>query len=197
MKTPWAGLLVALLLVACGEEAAPGKAGAPGAAGQRGAPGAQGAPGKDGAGAATDGSRLIARYDVGVDGSRFYAGITDTMLDEPCAFATASDGKRRCLPGSEAGDVLYLDDQCTHGVLVANVNGCPVPPATVQTRGPMTCGAPPTRVFKTGALIAVPGNAYRLRVTGCDLGPAPFSQGWDLGTVMDPAGFVEVTTPVE
>jgi hypothetical protein len=72
----------------------------------------------------SDGTRLKARWMVGPEGQRAFAGYYDTMLSTICAFRRAADGELRCLPSGfllESPIVTFADDACT--VPAASYNG--------------------------------------------------------------------------
>lgn len=119
-------LYVVLAVVGCG---APDSGGTGG-----GKPGTGGAGG--GAVASSDealsGSRLKNRYIQGEDGSRFSVGFFDSSRNEPCWFADADDGRKRCLPVElAASPIFFFDSACSERVLL--LSGCAAVPKYAYT----------------------------------------------------------------
>lgn len=209
-KTLLVGLLV---LVGCkeqgvsGTEGAPGKDGAPGVQGPAGAPGAAGAAGAAGpAGqdATASGTRLTARYLVGGDGSRAFAGWHDTMLNTDCTYGVASDGMTRCLP-SGAGTVQSFvgsseafystDPTCAAPSSVFVVPACvPAVAFAVAPKVQMSICSPPgtTAVYAVGPQIQTPpAMIYQSQGGTCVGGPTDTTQAtYYAFTVVDPASLV-------
>lgn len=198
-------LTASLLLTACGSSTGPaGHDGAQGPAGKDGAPGmpgAKGDPGAPGKDAAQSGSRIVARYVVGDDGSRQFLGQHDTQLDADCAWGTATDGKLRCLPGTALSANIYFSDAACAVPLVlavdpASVPSCGLLPAYVRVRvnAEDTCVAPMMAVVSVGASVATPPDppAYGYQHGKC-VGPlTSFAPGppFYTVTVIDPSSMV-------
>lgn len=64
------------------------------------------------------GRRLEARYGKTAEGQRLFRTFFDKMLGVACSFATAADGKTRCLPAVVAS--RYADQACTEPLLIAD-----------------------------------------------------------------------------
>ncbi len=73
------------------------------------------------------GSRLKASYRIADDGSKEYVPGSwyDTQRQEACSFATAADGKERCLPDGAAVSA-FSDSACTVGIAAVKT-GCAAP----------------------------------------------------------------------
>lgn len=174
-----------------GEDGARGEVGARGTDGMPGAKGDQGPAGVDGADVALSGSRLKARWDVGADGSRAFAGWFDTQIGAECSYAMASDGKRRCLPEAPAGFLQFTDDKCTYGYLVLPDSTCSVP-AHVKDAKQSACGE--THVYKVGAAVPPPPPlVYQHSGGGACIQGTAGQPGtyYELGPAVDPGTFAE------
>lgn len=128
------------------------------------------------------GSRLKPNYRVGEDGSKeFVPGSWwDTQRSEICAFATASDGKDRCLPdGSPVS--AFSDSACTSGI-VAMKSGCTAPKYGVAvTQDACHEGSVGLTLHSIGTTTQVT-TLYVMSGTSClAAGPAP--GGFDFYTV--------------
>lgn len=105
---------VVMALVGCGSV---GGQGPPGPSGEDGAPGAPGVPGPPGAmgeGVTLDGTRLVARYVVGEDGSRMpLHDFLDTERGDVCSFRE-DGGELRCLPRVEPATdfTMWVNPTC-------------------------------------------------------------------------------------
>jgi len=137
LKKALLGAAVALLGACGGKDGVQGPAGEKGADGAQGPAGDQGLPGMAGTPAATDGTRLKARWVTGSDGSKGFFGWLDSTLGKSCAFQETSAGLR-CAPKADAvmpvwapyvGDpgVGFLDAACT--IPVAVFDGGAAPPS--------------------------------------------------------------------
>jgi hypothetical protein len=79
--------------------------------GADGEQGPRGAPGPAGQDVVVSGDRLRARWYLGQDGARQFAGWYDEKMDLECSFALAGDGVVRCLPMSDVrADVYFKED---------------------------------------------------------------------------------------
>lgn len=135
------GAAVALLGACGGKDGVQGPAGEKGADGAQGPAGEQGLPGMAGAPAATDGSRLKARWVTGSDGSKGFFGWLDSELGRPCSFQDTSAGLR-CAPQADAGlwvwdpytgqpGIGFLDAACSAPVGVFAAASAPAQGAVV------------------------------------------------------------------
>jgi hypothetical protein len=162
-------ILMALLLLACkkgdpGPQGTPGERGPAGVQGPAGAAGPTGAAGKD---QAASGTRLHAKYLTASDGARVFVGWHDTQLNQDCAFATASDGQTRCLPGvplltpqqtyptATGALLLFADAACSQPFLLVGAGTIPGPAGALGA--PASCG--PTTFQATYAQIPVDNTA--------------------------------------
>jgi hypothetical protein len=136
LKKALLGAAVALLGACGGKDGVQGPAGEKGADGAQGPAGDQGLPGMAGTPAATDGTRLKARWVTGSDGSKGFFGWLDSTLGKSCAFQETSAGLR-CAPKADAvlpvwapyaGDpgVGFLDAACSAPAIMVYV-GDPAP----------------------------------------------------------------------
>lgn len=201
-----AALALALPLVACstkptiGPEPDSGRmdASSPDGSVSDSGPGDGGSPdGSTSAPGWVSGTRLRAHVVTSSDGAKGATGVwRDTMRQEDCAFRGAVDGKLRCLPVVDAGNVssqYFSDAQCTTPY-VETVKGC-TPKYAVRYE---TFGACPTsrvRIFQVGTGIANPtvyvksgnqcvGQAYNsnmpdLYINNVEVQPAVFAEGVD------------------
>lgn len=206
-KTLLVGLLV---LVGCketgatgapGGEGPAGRDGAPGAVGPAGAAGKDGAPGKD---SAQSGSRIVAKTLVGSDGSRQFVGWRDSTLGVDCAFATASDGRTRCLPGAPASGwtpaIIYGDAACSVAVGIGYEGGAPPCNGAslspyIQIVQPAACDAGAVATVlavPVGAAVSCPASSWILTGGACVAG-CPSSKGGHAATIVDPSTLVEGT----
>jgi hypothetical protein len=128
------------------------------------------------------GSRLKPNYRVGDDGSKEYVPGSwwDTQRSETCSFATASDGKDRCLPDGAAVSA-YSDSNCTAGI-AALKTGCAAPKYGVTaTQDSCHEGSVGLSIYSIGATTQVT-TLYVLSGTSClAAGPAP--SGFDFYTI--------------
>jgi hypothetical protein len=160
-----------------------GSGGAPG--GNAGAPGGAAGHEQDGSildaltdpvpdaladGPNTSGTRLKAKWRVGDDGSREFAGWHDSQLDLDCYFGVAADGVDRCLPYS-AGllPTYYSDAACTKllGMAGKPPQGCPTPAIAKHiARSADSCGGAALRIYQVGAQVT-PQSVYMLSGSNC------------------------------
>ncbi|HEY8079445.1 MAG TPA: hypothetical protein VIF62_35185 [Labilithrix sp.] len=60
------------------------------------------------------GSRIVARYEEGSDGSKFFSDLFDKKLNVTCNVVNAEDGTLRCIPlGNTFVSDRFSDDKCT------------------------------------------------------------------------------------
>jgi hypothetical protein len=105
----------------------------------------------------TSGSRLKAKWYVGSDGARQFAGWHDSQLNVDCDFGQASDGTIRCLPppaGVTIGTQGYFSDAgCTQMLGVTDGCGHPTPTnitvTTTSAPGSAVCSAT-TQTYAAG-----------------------------------------------
>lgn len=88
-----------------------------------GASGVQGLQGPSGPQVQYSGSRLVAQYIYGADGSRMFYSMYDTQYNVTCAYKIAYDGNLRCVPyGSSVGGgsqyAAYENSSCTGPVVI-------------------------------------------------------------------------------
>lgn len=135
------------------------------------------------------GTRLKARYWVGDDGSKQFAGWFDSERNEQCSFRTAEDGDIRCQPVAEATGGVYFAAGCTTPYFYAST-GCGVAPkygslATGCSIGLFTLTASsPTMVY-----VGTPANCVSTAV------PTGFS--FFTGSAIAATLFVKATEQVE
>jgi hypothetical protein len=75
------------------------------------------------------GSRLHAWIDDGGDGAIAFVSWRDTDLDLDCEFASAADGRLRCLPLPRVATVLFADPDCTLPAVIETPEWAYVPGA--------------------------------------------------------------------
>jgi hypothetical protein len=144
------------------------------------------------------GSRLKARYYLGDDGSKQFAGWYDTQRKENCTFGSAADGTLRCLPAVSATAVgSYYSDA-----------GCSKPLATIA------CGAAAPKYaysysYNTAGCLVGPSLApvgsrftsatiYIGSAGTCTATTTPASADWyEVGSSLDPSAFVRATETTE
>jgi hypothetical protein len=136
------------------------------------------------------GSRLKGRYAVTAGGLRQFRGPHDAMLNRPCQFTAAEDGKIRCLPvvpvamDFEGGEVLYRDADCSE-MLLPEATGCAGGYGFKVT-------AMGWAIYHLGPAAPVTA-AYRATATGCQaLASAPGASFYTLGEAVPPTSFVAV-----
>lgn len=182
-----------------GERGPSGLPGATGPSGQTGEQGATGPAGPAGAGVVADGSRLHARYSVGEDGSRTFAGWfdTDPKFSAPCVFAATKDDEERCVPeqpapiygGTPTVKIFFEDDACSMPVL-QSFGAC-------LLSGPLTITADcRARMFKIDGVF--PGGQLYLinQQTNACIAAAPQAATYYYATEIAPAEFVARTIEV-
>jgi hypothetical protein len=132
------------------------------------------------------GTRLRARVYKTADGDKLWHGWRDSARNENCAFLTAEDGTRRCLPEIEAYAQYFADDKCTQPLILGVA--CRTPAYVAFDA--MGCGT--TAFFKRGAAVT-PASVYARSGTNCATATPP--AGHDLyATTREPAaGFVAAT----
>jgi hypothetical protein len=113
--------------------------------------------------AATSGSRLKGRWQVGADGSRQFIGWYDSERKEECQYMLASDGKMRCLPMASAHTIQpsassYQDAECTKlGVMNPPCN----PRYFAINKTSELCGKTAVQIYNVGASFQVAGTMYQ------------------------------------
>jgi hypothetical protein len=165
--------------------------------------------GKDGKGPVPDaladvsqsGSRLKAQYYAGADGSRAYAGMYDTTLKTPCAFATAADGSSRCLPagaGSIAATDTFSDSSCTQPIYAAPM-GCTQAPSFISTVSASCSGAATFHVYPKGSVYTPGANVYVKAGNACNMISTTGSTAYfvSTGSEMPSSMFVQGTLTSE
>jgi hypothetical protein len=222
-------LLVCALLVGCsrdGRDGQPGPQGEAGEQGPEGPPGPQGDPGPVGpqgevglpgptgpmgaqgaAGVmAVSGSRLLAQFAVGADGSKFFESWfdTDPTFNVPCAFHEMWDGSVRCIPRvphewfrvtepSTTPDVRLYYTNATCTAVVAKLDSCAPKPFYVFFH-PWDCRR--ARVYRLGAPFAMNTLAKYQRDTNgaCgDSGTFPGAMNLYSVSMVDPAEMIDRT----
>lgn len=140
----------------------------------------------------TSGSRLKAKYRTSEDGSKEYlSGIWyDSNRKEDCQFATASDGKERCLPIASTSLSYYSDDACTQWIASASSADCA--PKYGMTFEQATCGAASVHIFPVGAK-TMPAKLYVKSGSSCLAAgsPDPAAAYFALGAELGASAFVE------
>ena len=129
------------------------QSGTGGDGGGNGGPGTSGgiSIGPDEAQAAESGTRLKARRYVSTDGAKQPTGMWfDTTRNEECSFATAADGKLRCLPRMMPTVELFADAGCIQRLAMTQA-GCPAPEYISIGVGAAGCSTQGMRVLAKGA----------------------------------------------
>jgi hypothetical protein len=196
-------LFVAIFAVsaaACGE--VPGTGGSGGGSQGGSGGGSSGVGGGSSSGPGIDrealsGSRLKNRYLEGDDGSKMPLGFYDTARSENCGFATADDGRWRCLP---LEGILYYDPQsatkhfadaaCTQPIVAtSSPGGCAAPYAYHNTPAcPVTWSLYPATWYTPTVVYA------HHNVDTCDAeAPAAGSAYYRVGPKIAPTEFVAGT----
>lgn len=123
------------------------------------------------------------------------AGFYDSELKLPCGAMTAADGKRRCLPIALYSNNIFADDKCTQALVAIGTGATSLPAGTyVSTVAPGGGEA----IFRVGAKVAEPANAYQLNGETCEaLGSIAPGQTFYGTEVVAPSSLVELTTTVE
>jgi hypothetical protein len=188
----------AVVMLAVGCSGSDGEAGAPGA---RGTPGEQGPAGKS---VAVSGERLRARWYVGADGARQFAGWYDSELDFECSFALAADGLTRCLPVSDVrADVYYqtVPDDCSKPYGFRPTSACSGMRLAAYAVGLDRALCPaPTIVYAIGAEVDPETVSVSDWDTECDYaGSAALGAGqlFSLGEPVSPSIFAEATVETD
>lgn len=142
------------------------------------------------------GSRIKARHIKGADGTIQPYGLFDTQLDTPCTFATAADGKLRCLPTaavlSEGSYAMYTDPTCnTVASIVVGWSACA--PRYGTKPGTVTqCGGYTSKMYKLNPI----SGAYRYDSLSPSSTCVRVTEGdafFTLGDEVDPSVFVAAT----
>jgi hypothetical protein len=151
------------------------------------------------------GSRLKAQYYKGSDGSKAFAGMYDTMLKQPCAYAIASDGTSRCLPtglSTAVTTAYYSDAHCSQPILnIPSV--CTTPAPYVNTVGTACNGVTTVQVYPSGATYTPGTDVYFGTGSGatgtCTAIPSKDLKGawFSTGTELPASTFVEGTVASE
>jgi len=142
------------------------------------------------------GSRLKAKYYVGSDGSKEFAGWHDSMLNVDCGFVPASDGTTRCMPaypGAALVELYFSDSGCTQA-LALGTKGCAAPLYAFQSQAGMgsACVTGFDRIFQLGA--AYTGALYTGSPASCVTIPSPTTYSlYSLGPEVSPSTFVAAT----
>jgi hypothetical protein len=148
------------------------------------------------ASAEESGSRLKARYYVGDDGSKQFAGWYDSERKENCTVMSASDGVLRCLPFTlfaSAGS-YFSDSNCSSQYFVAakpTNTACGTTPSTGYGYT-STCGF----TFYT-LTPASPSVVYAGTPGACTEVTAPTTYAFFTGTSIPASSFVKMTDQVE
>jgi hypothetical protein len=142
----------------------------------------------------TSGTRLKARYYVGDDGSKQFAGWYDTERKENCTFSTASDGAIRCVPAATAAAVgsYFADSACKQPLATVSC-GAPAPKyASAYSQSSGGCLMGPT-LAPVGAHFTA-ATVYVGSSGSCTGIATPASTDWyQVGASIDPASFVRAT----
>jgi hypothetical protein len=150
------------------------------------------------------GSRLKAKYYVGSDGSKQFAGWHDSMLNVDCGFSLASDGTTRCIPTTATLVLAWFSDSgCSQPLAWVTSKGCA--PATYAAQGiaPIApaCTTYSSRVFQVGA--AYSGAIYTGTPANCSEQPdggAALRATYDfysVGSEVAPSTFVAATVQTD
>jgi hypothetical protein len=138
----------------------------------------------------TSGSRLKAKYRTGEDGSKEYLSSLwyDSERQEDCTFATAADGKERCMPSSQATITFFADAACMQPLAVGSAACAPKYAMTFEQS---TCSAAVVRIYSIGAT-TTPAKLYVSANGTCiNAGPAdPASVYYHVGAEVLAASFV-------
>ena len=116
----------------------------------------------------TSGTRIKMRVGTTPDGAKAFLGWYDTMRGDDCTFLVASDGQRRCLPGTSVFvGSFFADNGCTQPLAYVSLSGCSSAPAakyasrfdTSCTTGGSVIRLYPVTGMHTGtAYLGSPGN---------------------------------------
>jgi hypothetical protein len=148
------------------------------------------------------GTRLKAKYYVGTDGSKTFAGMHDGQLGVDCAFTLASDGTTRCLPGYGTGAALanepyFADSGCTQP-LGFSYSGCPSPTYATGSISSSCQYAPEERIFAVTGVVT--GTAYQGTPSSCTAFQASALTTvafYSLGAEVPPSTFVQGTVQTD
>ena len=99
---------------------------------------------------ADSGSRLRAKWFMGEDGSKEFAGWYDKQRGEDCWFIGALDAERRCLPIGNANVAYYAEALCQVPLVSDYTNGCNVPKYGLVIDAPSGC-KPAGHIHPVGA----------------------------------------------
>jgi hypothetical protein len=102
------------------------------------------------------GTRLLARYLVGDDGSRVWHGWFDSARKEPCRIARGESGRYSCFP--EGNRAVFRDDRCREPA--AEHRAC-AHRYTAVARGDSRCGNETMSLWEEGEALPA-GDAFRL-----------------------------------
>jgi hypothetical protein len=143
---------------------------------------------------ADSGSRIKARWIVGDDGSKQFAGFYDSLRKEECFFYDMYDGAKHCVPFAAvtknyAG--YYLDSACTSLISAFYVSACAVPSDYAYSNPGSTCVAgykiyqngikitPPVVYYMKGSVCtsSAPDPSYEYHLVGPEVPPSAFVAG--------------------
>ncbi len=173
-----------------------GKNGQDGAPGEKGADGAPGPAGKD---AAASGSRIKARWQVGEDGSREFAGWFDSELQARCAFARDSGGALRCLPGFVSFALgQFTDAQCTKPVVATYQTACDTGGYAWEGVAGAECTYLPRYAVRLlGPEVATVYSYNAVTMACTPSAPSPSFAYFETGPIVDPSGFAAATIEID
>ncbi len=147
-------------------------------------------PVADAAAQSVSGSRLKARYWVGEDGSKQFAGWYDSQREEACSFQDYGDGVPRCRPSSGAFASYFLDSGCTVPLFNVYDTEC----STAPKYGTALSGCT-TQLYQLAA--NTPSMVYVGKPGACTGTMPPAGYTYYSGTLVSASVFVAATEQVE
>jgi len=151
------------------------------------------------------GTRIRMQYYAGADGSKTFAGTYDSMLKVTCSFATAADGKARCVPfgtGVIDAALVYADAACAQPLGSATKGCSPGAFASAAVASGPACGSSGTfHVYPVGSAFTPGTDVYEKSGTTCVGVPSSnITQTFDLyqlGSELPSSTFVQGTLQAE
>jgi len=146
------------------------------------------------------GTRLKARVLETGDGAQQFLGWFDSELGVKCEFATAPDGKTRCLPRRHVRPegLFYLDQDCSREPIIFDIhkNLCGEPEYVLVEVPEAVCPKAPISLWFIRDVVLDPEKVYFRESGQCGEIPRPSGKWYRLVPV-DPSAFAEGRERVE
>jgi len=147
------------------------------------------------------GSRIKAKYYVGSDGSRQWAGWYDSQRKEDCYYQYASDEAFRCMPSVGYASTGYFSDAACTKEFAVRANTCALAEAKYVVRvttAASQCVPGKVQWFQTAGKLTGVTSFYYKNGTTCSASPIITSyEFYAIGPEIPPTEFVAATTTIE